>query len=468
MHHENLQIVLCGHMHRTPSGEWHREDTNMPGKTVHQILANYQHRTPEHGNGLLRIMTFTPSQNKVDVQTYSPHTLAYETDADSQFWFNTNWPASPPTQSLSFHTGPSVYYSGENEMKINFWTEELTRYKIDYGPTTSYGTIVSVASYTQNHEAVLTNLNPGTTYYYRVRIYDMSGDWGEENGWFVTADDSDTQFDFVVIGDNRPENYGDPQPTVFSTLVTNSFSRSPQFYLSTGDIVQLYNIGTVDYEEAKSAWKGYTDVTKSYISQVPFYHSIGNHEKPDHSAALQRWRDIFSYPDNGDGSTHSSCYQNNCYSETTYSFDYGNSLFVALNSEEPGQVAYITGAQLTWLENVLSSSSHINKFVFLHRPIMGSTRTTYPNADYLDQVFSDNGVTAVFQGHDHMWCDYTSPRGVTYIITGGGGAPLYTGLCVVQPNEISEYHYSLVQVSGSSVTVTAYDQNDNQLKSLTL
>ena len=86
--HENLQLVLCGHMH----GEARRTDDNLFGKPVHQLLANYQGRT-NGGNGWLRIMRFVPAENKIYVQTYSPWLNQYETDAGSQFELDVplNW-----------------------------------------------------------------------------------------------------------------------------------------------------------------------------------------------------------------------------------------------------------------------------------------------------------------------------------------------------------------------------------------
>jgi len=78
--HENLQMVLCGHMH----GEARRTDDNLAGKPVHQLMANYQSRD-NGGNGWLRIMRFVPAEDKVYVETYSPWLDQYETDADSQF-----------------------------------------------------------------------------------------------------------------------------------------------------------------------------------------------------------------------------------------------------------------------------------------------------------------------------------------------------------------------------------------------
>ena len=75
----NLILMHGGHIH----GEGRRSDTYQ-GRTVHSILADYQGRS-NGGDGWMRIMKFRPSQNKIEVQTYSPTLDQYETDADSQF-----------------------------------------------------------------------------------------------------------------------------------------------------------------------------------------------------------------------------------------------------------------------------------------------------------------------------------------------------------------------------------------------
>lgn len=82
-HHDNLQLVLCGHSH-DDDGEYYRPDTNANAVLVHQLVADYQGRE-SGGGGLLRIMTFDPNDDEIRVQTYSPYTDAYETDADSDF-----------------------------------------------------------------------------------------------------------------------------------------------------------------------------------------------------------------------------------------------------------------------------------------------------------------------------------------------------------------------------------------------
>jgi len=88
----NLFLMLCGHMH----GENRRIET-YNGNTVNILLANYQAYS-NGGNGYLRIMTFYPATNRIQVKTYSPYVNLYETDADSQF--NLTYDMNPPEQSV--------------------------------------------------------------------------------------------------------------------------------------------------------------------------------------------------------------------------------------------------------------------------------------------------------------------------------------------------------------------------------
>jgi hypothetical protein len=80
----NLFLMLGGHV----SGEGSRTDT-YNGNTVHTLISDYQSYV-NGGNGFMRIMEFSPSNNVVTVQTYSPWTDEYETDDDSEFYFTYN------------------------------------------------------------------------------------------------------------------------------------------------------------------------------------------------------------------------------------------------------------------------------------------------------------------------------------------------------------------------------------------
>ncbi len=54
------------------------------GNVVNQLLINYQNRT-NGGNGWLRILEFSPKDEKIFVKPYSPYLNKFETDTSSQF-----------------------------------------------------------------------------------------------------------------------------------------------------------------------------------------------------------------------------------------------------------------------------------------------------------------------------------------------------------------------------------------------
>lgn len=77
----NLFLMLCGHHH----GEARRMDVH-EGRPVITCLSDYQ-KWPEGGGGYLRLYRFSPAENLVHVQTYSPWFDKYKTDPESQFEF---------------------------------------------------------------------------------------------------------------------------------------------------------------------------------------------------------------------------------------------------------------------------------------------------------------------------------------------------------------------------------------------
>jgi len=84
----NVSVVVSGHI--TKKFTARRSDVGVNGNFVHQIFANWQDWT-NGGKGYLRIMHFSPSNNSIDVKTYSPYTRLNLTDSGNQFtlkWHN--------------------------------------------------------------------------------------------------------------------------------------------------------------------------------------------------------------------------------------------------------------------------------------------------------------------------------------------------------------------------------------------
>jgi hypothetical protein len=81
-HANQIFLVLCGH------NFWYNDERmiseTVNGNVVNQLLINYQNRT-NGGNEWLRILEFSPKDEKIFVKTYSPYLNKFETDMSSQF-----------------------------------------------------------------------------------------------------------------------------------------------------------------------------------------------------------------------------------------------------------------------------------------------------------------------------------------------------------------------------------------------
>lgn len=86
---KNVMMMLSGHFCQANSdspsdhGEGYNYST-FDGHTVRSMLSDYQHRE-WGGNGLMRLIKISPSNDRFSVITYSPYTNTYETDASSSF-----------------------------------------------------------------------------------------------------------------------------------------------------------------------------------------------------------------------------------------------------------------------------------------------------------------------------------------------------------------------------------------------
>ncbi len=65
--HKNIFLVVCGHVGALTL----QNSINDAGNMVYEILTDYQ-GMENGGNGWLRILTFTPDKNVIEVQEYSP------------------------------------------------------------------------------------------------------------------------------------------------------------------------------------------------------------------------------------------------------------------------------------------------------------------------------------------------------------------------------------------------------------
>lgn len=217
---------------------------------------------------------------------------------------------------------------------------------------------------------------------------------------------ADFLFNFAAYGDSR-NGY-----TTHEQIVSKIIAEDPYFVLHTGDFV---NTGS-----SVTEWDRFEQIVEPITSKSlkpnldhNFYPAVGNHESP-----FVNYFRVFSW-------------LNNFY---YYAFDYQNFHFMSLSTETP----LVAGTdQYNWVVNELEQASVANKeiIVFFHRPVYGSANygSDMDARNNWVPLFEQYGVSTVFNGHSHIY-ERTYPIyqnainndiGITYVITGGGGAPLY-------------------------------------------
>ena len=286
--------------------------------------------------------------------------------------------------------------------------------------------------------ALYSGLQPGTAYYYDALGRD------ESRGSFKTAPRGLSDFQFVVYGDTRTRH--DMHRRVIAAVIKHGI---PDFVMHTGDLVA---------NGADSAqWPVFFDIERELLRHTAFFPSLGNHERND-----PQYYEFFDV------------------TTPYYSFDWGQAHFIVLNSDI-GNAASSQSAkesfwkeQVRWLKEDLAKSQNADyRFVMAHHPPMTAVarrQDDNPEMVALIPLFEKEHVTAGFFGHDHNYQHYLK-NGVHYVITGGGGAPLYD---VARPpagitqKVISTEHFVSVKVTGRSARIEAFGLDGSVLDRIDL
>jgi tartrate-resistant acid phosphatase type 5 len=136
-----------------------------------------------------------------------------------------------------------------------------------------------------------------------------------------------------------------------------------------------------------------------------------------------------------------------------YAFSAGPARVVVLDGNDPGDPG-----QTAFLRRQLRAAAEPVRIVAFHQPIY--TAGIHPPAEEArrrwEPTMRAGGVSLVLQGHNHAY-ERLEAGGVTYITTGGGGAPLYP--CVRPSRELRRclfaHHFLAVTATERAVSVRA-------------
>ncbi|HPV00063.1 MAG TPA: metallophosphoesterase, partial [Candidatus Cloacimonas acidaminovorans] len=213
---------------------------------------------------------------------------------------------------------------------------------------------------------------------------------------------------FLVVGlDARFAIYGDTRsnPKIHQQIVQQIVSCKPEAVFHTGD---LNSSGKTQKE-----YDNFLQIISPISQSARFFPARGNHEK-DLTLFLQN----FPYLN---GSSYYTVFQDGIR-------------FIILDSVldlSPGS------EQFSWLQKQLKED--IPSMLILHHPVFssGEHNDELGLQLILPELLQNTSVKAVFSAHDHNY-ERSEFKGITYIVTGGGGAPLR--------EKVHENPYSLVFV----------------------
>jgi len=231
-------------------------------------------------------------------------------------------------------------------------------------------------------------------------------------------------FRFGVLGDAEPGRFWIFRklfniPGVFERQVCAMQGHDVDFTIQLGDMV------------SRGIMRNYLRFFRTMgriAPRRPYLTVIGNHDRlsPHHRSNADLYLASFG--------------------KTNYSFDRGGVRFVVLDTS----AHRVTRSQLRWLDMVLETD--LRKVVFTHIPPACLRRWTdfglsrgiggfRPGAVELTEVCARRRVDRVYLGHIHAF-GVQDFRGVRYVLTGGGGSPLF-------PSGVEDrFHHFIVAEAG--------------------
>jgi hypothetical protein len=256
----------------------------------------------------------------------------------------------------------------------------------------------------------------------------------------IVIDFSTEAFRFVVMGDTRS---GHDDHGQLISMVTD-LDPAPRFVFNTGDIT---NDGNLDQ------WKTWQNIVAPLkidwtVDPPQYVGVVGNHDT-NASDWEKNWAEfLVGQQRYGDGKS--------------FAFDYGNTLFIVLDSDNNTPAA--------WLEDTLKQQAHHYDWIFAfwhHPPYPFGAKDLDDSRKEWGPILQKYGAHVIFLGHAHhyarsypMYMDGSDhpPRddkgGIVEVITGGGGA----GLKDVAPDdhgyqELLAYgekvhHFCVIDVNG--------------------
>jgi len=297
--------------------------------------------------------------------------------------------------------GPYIQSAAPTSIILRWRTSGLQNSLVEYGP--AHDQLTSSQSDPNprtDHEVLLSDLQPGTTYYYRVGSSTSPFAGGTVDHYFVTPPSAGTRTPVRIwaLGDSGTANAS-------AAAVRNAYLAlddvRTDVWLMLGD--NAYPDGTDSQYQA-----AVFDMYPQFLRNTPLWPTLGNHDAASafSSSLTGPYYDMFTLPDAAEAGGLSSG------TEAYYSFDHGNVHFICLNSEDVSRAP--GGAMLTWLQNDLMATAQDWVIVYWHTPPYSKGSHDSDNASdsggrlvqmrtNVVPILEAHGVDLVLGGHSHSY-----------------------------------------------------------------
>ena len=312
------------------------------------------------------------------------------------------------SQDLAIEIGPVLGMVGQNSYTVVCRTNMPTRVTLTAegavsGQPAASGKITATSQMGLIHRFTIEGIRP--------RVYQLEARTSDDAGsvklgsWTVSGRIADGKLCFVALGDNRSN------PDRWSKVANAAAQARPDLVVHTGDLVSS---GRCDW-----LWREqFFAPAAELLATVPFLPVIGNHEN---EAPL--YYKLFPSPGGREDSPN--------WQRTAAGVQ-----FIGIDGEADWSAG---GENARWLEGVLAGSRARFIFLVTHYPAWSSARhgrldekgerpAERPVAQAREVILpllARYGVAAMLAGHDHTYQRSEPPEGVSVIVTGGAGAPLY-------------------------------------------
>lgn len=342
--------------------------------------------------------------------------------------------SSSSTFSQTVLRGPYLQSNSHNSIIVKWRTDISTPSKISYGTSLDeLNEEVYIATSTTEHEVKIVGLSPHTKYYYAIGNAALIFSGPDENHHFRTHPEpgASAPLRAWVVGDQGKGNQG--QIDVKNSYLNFAEGNPTDIWLWLGD--NAYDDGT-DNEFQTKSFEIYWDEKK----YMPIWPTPGNHDynsicpipcDQDPEIHEGPYFDIMTLPTQGESGGVPSG------TELYYSFDYGNTRFISLNSELgsldpaynyigadpaglfPGELASSADAEnspmMVWLKADLADAHEKNRdwiIVYWHQaPYSKGSHDTDVDWRIFQKAMRENwnpvleeaGVDLVLGGHSHVY-----------------------------------------------------------------